>query len=107
MSSTKMSSDFSDQEIISRARADTDYTIAYIEGEPVAVVEEDGGGYYGALADGEYVENAYEGFWWYVKDGQWHSTPVQSNALINIMDGYSLRDINDGNQTVYDGVFAK
>jgi hypothetical protein len=89
-------------EIVSRATADTDYTIAYIDGEPVAVVEESDGGFYGVVADAEYVDNVYEQRRWYVKGGKWCHAFTQRDALVDMI-GYALREINDGNQKVYDG----
>ena len=90
-------------EILYRAQADTvNYTIAYIDGEPVAIVEEPDGGFYGVVADGEYVDNLDEQRRWYVEGGKWCHAFVQRNALIDMI-GYTLREINDGNQEVYDG----
>ena len=89
--------------ILYRAQADTvDYTIAYIDGEPVAIVEESDGGFYGVVADGEYVDNLYEQRRWYVEGGKWSNAFAQRNALVDKI-GYTLREINDGNQEVYDG----
>lgn len=45
-------------EILHRSQGDTDYTIAYIDGRPAAIEENDGG-FYGFVEDGEYVENYY------------------------------------------------
>lgn len=89
-------------EIVSRAQADTDYTIAYIDGKPVAIVEERDGGYYGFVEDGQYVENPHEQRWWYVEDGKWRHALAQRDAIIDILEGYTLREINDGSQEVYD-----
>jgi hypothetical protein len=90
-------------EIVSRVQADTDYTIAYIDGKPVAIVEERDGGYYGFVEDGHYVENPHEQRWWYVEDGKWRHALAQRDAIIDIKEGYTLREINDGSQEVYDG----
>jgi len=89
--------------IISRSTADTDYTIAYIDGKPVAIAEESDGGYYATLADGEYIQNTHEQQYWYVDAGKWETTHIDHNALINIMDGYAARTISDGSQIVYNG----
>jgi hypothetical protein len=89
-------------EILHRSQADTDYTIAYIDGRPAAIEENDGG-FYGFVKDGEYVENYYQQQWWYVENGRWHSRFADHTALIDLMEGYTLREINDGSQEVYDG----
>lgn len=89
-------------EIVDRASADTDYTIAYIDGRPAAVVEEDNGGYYAVLSDGEYVHNRYDQRNWWVDDGEWHNGHAQP-ALVDVMEGYTLRNVSDGDQEVYDG----
>jgi hypothetical protein len=89
-------------EIVSRAQADTDYTIAYIDGKPVAIVEEPDGGFYGFVEDREYVENPHEQRWWYVEGGKWRHALAQRDGIINILEGYTLREINDGSQEVYD-----
>jgi hypothetical protein len=67
-------------EIVSRAQADTDYTIAYIDGKPVAIVEEPDGGFYGFVEDREYVENPHEQRWWYVENGRWRHTLAQRES---------------------------
>jgi hypothetical protein len=89
-------------EILHRAQADTDYTIAYIDGFPAAVGEEKDGGFYGFVDDGEYAANLYQQRYWYVKDNKWHGTPAPRDALIDIMEGYTLVEINDGSQEAYD-----
>jgi hypothetical protein len=89
-------------EIVSRAQADTDYTIAYIDGKPVAIVEESDGGFYGFVEDREYVENPHEQRWWYVENGRWRHTLAQRDGIIDILEGYTLREINDGSQEIYD-----
>jgi hypothetical protein len=89
-------------EIVSRVQADTDYTIAYIDGKPVAIVEESDGGSYGFVEDREYVENLHEQRCWYVEDGKSRHVLAQRDAIIDILEGYTLRAINDGSQEVYD-----
>ena len=86
-------------QVVSRAMADTDYTIGYDEaGQPVAVAEEADGGFYGVVEAGEYVVNTYEGRCWYLDEGgKWASVTGSS------VDGMTRRDINDGAQDVYDG----
>jgi len=61
------------------------------------------GGFYGFVEDGEYVENYYQQQWWYVENGRWGSRFADHTALIDLMEGYTLREINDGSQEAYDG----
>lgn len=86
-------------EIISKSQADTDYTIAYIDGQPAAIVtdqSDDDIGYYGVVNDGEYVHCPYEGYRYYVDDGRW----VSSHDSYPIPSEYIERDINDGCQGI-------
>jgi hypothetical protein len=76
--------------------------MAYIDGRP-AVIEENDGGFYGFVEDGEYVENYYQQQWWYVENGRWHSRFADHTTPIDLMEGYTVREINDGSQEVYDG----
>ena len=83
-------------------RCDSDCTIGYDEdGTPIAVVEESDGGFFVEIAEGEYVHNQYEGYYWYVQDGQWQSvTDTCPSAIADMTE----RDANDGTQDVYDAI---
>ena len=65
--------------IIYKAVADTDYTIAYIDGRPAAIMESkqaDAYGYYITPGEREYVVNRYAGSRWYIMNGEWEKQHV-------------------------------
>ena len=37
-----------------------------------------------------------------MEDGKWRHVLAQRDAIIDILEGYTLREINDGSQEVYD-----
>jgi saccharopine dehydrogenase-like NADP-dependent oxidoreductase len=96
-------------EIVHRAQADTDYTIAYIDGRPAAISEKrSGGGHYVLVEDREYIYNQYARQCWYVKDGKWQRTLAarsfaQQDILVDVAVSHTRREVNDGCQKVYDG----
>jgi hypothetical protein len=96
-------------EIVHRAQADTDYTVAYIDGRPAAISEKrSGGGHYALVEGREYIYNQYARQCWYVKDGKWQSTLAagsfaQQDILVDVAVSYTRREVNDGSQKVYDG----
>lgn len=80
--------------------SECDYTIGYDSaGRPIAVAEEPDGGFWIVLAEGEWVENRYDGKSWVVEDGEWRSFHRSAPWR---PDGQE-RQPNDGSQNVYDG----
>ena len=77
-------------EILSYPHADTDYGIGYVDGDPAVIIfenDEDVMGYYFIMNDGEYVENLYEGFRWFLDENEkW----VSSHVSYPVPEGFSL-----------------
>ena len=88
-----------DIEIIDRARADTDYAIGYIDGQPVAIAIDPNGevvGYYAVIDEGELIINVYDGYRWWVEGGRWACNHVS----LPVPEGYTERTIEDGGQSL-------
>lgn len=94
MSSYKMTTD----RVIHRAYADTDYTILILDGEAVALVEDDEDGdecigYYQTIGEGQYVYNQYEGYSYYVQDDALHRVHGEPDDMTEL-------NVNDGDQSI-------
>ena len=85
-----------DLEIVSRALNEGDYTIAYLEGLPVAIYETDEGGSYGIVYDGEFVYNPVSNRCWLVDDDSWSCVKVESVSQLSSYKDYDDHRRFDG-----------